>query len=241
MLRGWGLIAAALVAGAGCGGPAHGGSTPRAEPAPERPAGPAAGPVEDLPLRAGTTWTYAVDRAGYDRDHPETPVTSHTTVRAEVSEVVTRGALTAAVVSDLPGQDGDVVIVRRARAYWFVPLDDALRARLRDPGDRLDDLTADDPLLTFPLAPRRLWCDDEPAHPPFHCTMLEPAEGGPDLGAVRGLPPGDHPQFMIIYRSGPDDSETFVAPGVGITGYGYHHHGTTDSVDMVLVEMRTGS
>jgi hypothetical protein len=43
---------------------------------------------------------------------------------------------------------------------------------------------------------------------------------------------------MYVYRTNPDDTEVFYAPGIGVTGYGYHHHGSPDSRDLVLTRLR---
>jgi hypothetical protein len=225
--------AVALVLAAACGPTARPVTTPKPTPTP----GPAA--TADIPLRAGTVWVYASQTEKYDPDHPEVPIEDSTTVRSEVTRAVTRGELTAALVTNVPGYGDETLIINQGRRYWFVDADDQVRARLDAAADSFADLTAGDPDLTFPLAEGKLSCDEEPGNPPMYCTMVEAAgDDGPDLSKARGLPPGPHQQFMIIYRTNPDDTETFIVPGVGITGYGYHHHGTPNSVDLVLTEVQ---
>jgi hypothetical protein len=227
----------ALVLAAACGPTARPVTSPTPTPTPTPTPGASGA---DIPLRAGTVWVYASQTEKYDPDHPELPIEESTTVRSEVTRAVTRGELTAALVTNVPGYGDETLIINQGRRYWFVNADAKVRARLDDAADTLADLVGADPDLSFPFTEGKLSCDDEEsANPPMYCTMVEAAgDDGPDLSKTRGLPPGPHAQFMIVYRTNPDDTETFILPGVGITGYGYHHHGTPNSVDMVLTEVQ---
>ena len=63
-----------------------------------------------------------------------------------------------------------------------------------------------------------------------------------DTPKIKGFPPLRHPQYFdLAFRTSPDDSEMGIVPGLGLTNYHYHHHGTTMTVDLELVEFGPGN
>jgi hypothetical protein len=56
------------------------------------------------------------------------------------------------------------------------------------------------------------------------------------LAGVRGLDQGTRDQYVLEYRTNPDDSSFTFVPGIGITAYDYHHHGTVADTELKLVE-----
>jgi hypothetical protein len=56
------------------------------------------------------------------------------------------------------------------------------------------------------------------------------------LSHVKGLTPGPRAAYEVEYDTNPDDEEFEFVDGVGITKYGYHHHGTTADTELHLIE-----
>ena len=57
------------------------------------------------------------------------------------------------------------------------------------------------------------------------------------LDKFKGAPPGRHRVFTLAYRTNPDDQEFEIVPGIGITSYAYHHHGTIADTELKLTAM----
>ena len=196
-----------------------------------------------FPLTVGTSWTYAGSHEEADAEVEGKVNTTPLRITAEVKEVATRGEVTAALITSLPtltlGGAGDTILLVRGAEVWAIAANADALARLHDPAVPLAELVpAERPTLTLPPRVGDRWCDEgtAPEQAPMYCVSVEAAEG-PDLAHVPGLPAGAHPQVTLIYRTNPDDTEMTFATGVGITSFGYHHHGTTDSTDLTLVEM----
>ena len=191
---------------------------------------------DDLPLAVGSRWIY-------EGTHVTGEGTKPLRLVAEVEEVVAHGDVVAALVTNLPWVTYDVppasIVARRGSQVWIVAAGDEALRWLRDPGAPLAALVHDaPPLLDLPLTAGAQRCDVDPEMAPMYCTSVEEGEGGPDLTKIAGLPAGPHEQLMVIYRTNPDDTEIWLVPGVGVTGYGYHHHGSLDDIDLRAVEVR---
>lgn len=59
------------------------------------------------------------------------------------------------------------------------------------------------------------------------------------LDGVKGVAPGKRTAYEIEYMTNPDDVEFDFVPGVGITSYEYHHHGTIAETELHLVEFHS--
>ncbi len=64
----------------------------------------------------------------------------------------------------------------------------------------------------------------------------------PVTHAIAGVAPGQIVrEYSVAMVTGPDRVEMRFAPGIGITGYKYGHHGTVSSADVRLIEFRRGT
>jgi len=71
----------------------------------------------------------------------------------------------------------------------------------------------------------------------MYCWVAGPPHAA-NLDGVKGLTAGNRTAYEIEYRTNPDDTEFEFVPGVGITSYEYHHHGSIAETELHLVEFR---
>lgn len=216
----------------------------------------AGGGAEEFPLAEGAYWIYrgVVRLAGEGDNVTETNVSW----RMEVTKVIQREGLTAAVVRGFPGElnwsDGEkkpgesLVIVSDEGKFYHIGEDAGENAaaaglrRLENPHDKLQDLLqGDDLFLDLPLREGKKFCDEEgmARDDGMYCWVVI-AEGPATLANVRGVGAEKRTAFTVRYATNPDDTEFDFVPGVGITAYGYHHHGTVADTDLQLVEFHAG-
>jgi hypothetical protein len=223
--------------------------------APDRSAAQAAKPgAAAFPLSAGTTWVY---QAVVRWSAPGSTATQEKLIawKMEVERVIPRGNLVAAVVKgfprDLDNSKGDtkpaeslIVESGGAKFYWIPPAAfSKVLARLENPADKLENLTADNEIfLQLPLERGNKFCDmtgmirtDD-----FYCWVAgEPQVA--DLAGVKGIPPGAHTAYPVQFLTANDATSYDFVPGIGITRYSYQVHGTQTDTELRLEEFHPGS
>ncbi len=177
----------------------------------------AARPAPLVPLRPGLTLTYrgTVVGAGGPRE---------VTWRVMVRGVAARGDDTVAQVTGDPADLAFYSDDTRPQDYLIVLRGGAL---YRAPAGK--DASPDDLVIPANLAAGMRFCTSEP-------ICWEVTGGGPaELAGVRGAPGGERRQFTLTERDNTGTIELDFVPGVGVTRYFYHHHGSPGDVDVRLV------
>ena len=214
---------------------------------------PARAPIEHpFPLTQGTYWVYQ-GRVRFMQDNDQS---SETTVRwrTEIKRVIQHGALSAAVVNDFPSElnwtnghpePADSLLVEDSGKFYLIFSDrfqNAMR-RLEQPADNLDGLFSDDDLiLAWPLARGQKYaCDAQSMARPdnMYCWIVS-SLAHTSLQNVSGVRAVEHQEYSLEFRTNPDDTEFSFVPGIGITKYNYHHHGTVADTELQLVEFHPG-
>jgi hypothetical protein len=193
-------------------------------------------PCPDLPLRPGTTWTYAARIAW-------TPVGSDSVRdtaliwRTEVLAVRDSGAVRIATVRNWPN----------ALAWWD-PSKPAVTTRILCVGDSVFHLDSeatrvpgdDDLLFSFPLSTGKLYGRSSTSRDDtFYAWFVESSSPvATDLVRL-GAAPGDS-SFTVSYRTLPDHQTLVVIRGLGMVEYTYAHHGTVANAYARLVAFSRG-
>lgn len=208
-----------------------------------------------FPISAGNYWVYQ-GTVRWTHENSEQTTETKVTWKMEVRRIVRHGDFIAAVMSgwpsDLDWSDGhpvpaDSLLVRSSEAKFYLigqQQSGAALKRLEDSNDSLQDLFSEDDLfLDLPLEEgKRFSCDagGKARTDGFYCWVVgQPKEVS--LNNVKGIRAGRRTAYPVTYMTNPDDSEFEFVPGVGITSYGYHHHGTVADTELRLVEVRIGS
>lgn len=173
----------------------------------------------------------------------------------QIEGVIRRPDATALVISgfpsDLDWSDGtakakDSLIIQTPdkKLYRIHPqnLAGAL-GRLQNQDDNLAGLLKDEDLfLELPLHQGDRFCDAATMarDDSMYCLFVDSATSVL-LDQVKGAPPGRCTAFTLNYRSHPDDFEFDFVPGLGMTSYSYHHHGTVADTELKLVEFLRGN
>lgn len=206
-----------------------------------------------FPMTQGTSWTYrGVVRWEHGKDEKSSG--ARVTWKMEILRVIHREHITAAVVHGFPSElnwstgnsvplnslliqtDGGEIY--HIDAEQMKPIVD----RLDDASDKLEDLLhEDDIFVRVPLEKGKKFCDaDSLARDDgMYCWVVSAADKAP-INDVKGLDPAARDLFEIRYVTNPDDITIKFTPGVGITSYAYHHHGTTADTELKLVEFHPG-
>ena len=95
-------------------------------------------------------------------------------------------------------------------------------------------------ILVWPLSQGQKYCDaDGMARPDhFYCWVVSSFRRNWSSGVV-GVEHGNHDEFVLEYWTNPDNVQFAFVPGVGITKYAYHHHGTVADTELQLVEFHS--
>jgi hypothetical protein len=207
-----------------------------------------------FPLSPGTFWIYHGLVRSWLEGSSVGKVTD-VTWKMSVVRAVKRDGITAAIVSGFPGdldwseghaepQTSILVVTQDAKFYLKSGFDSqSLLPQIDSPKYPLQELIdADDWILQLPLAAgMRFGCDEGAAQREdgLYCWVVGPPHPVA-LGGVKGVASGTHIAFEVRYSTNPDDTEIEFAPGIGITSYQYHHHGTTAETELHLVEFHSG-
>jgi hypothetical protein len=199
------------------------------------------------PMAPGTCWTYQ-GRVRWTHDTNQFSE-AKITWRTEIRKVVLHGDVVAAVISGFPfelawGTDetrpSDSLLIESHNQFYLIEGDrftDALNTLEQQSADVSKLLSEDDMFLVWPLKTGEKYGDASGMARPdtFYCWFVESSSPA-DLSGISGAPTGKRDSFSIIYRTMPDHTQLAFAPGVGITKYEYHHHGTVADTELTLVE-----
>jgi hypothetical protein len=204
----------------------------------------------DIPVEKGNYWIYK-GTVKYQKEGVEKPLEKTVALKMEISDIIVRDAITAAVVKgyplDITGFDGssaprgDYVIVRAGcGSYYLLSGEDSINAlkKLKDSGDVLHELVDEsDMIADFPMAVGKVFGEAEQvtrADGKYFWRVEECVDA--DLSAVKGTPVGSAREYWLFYLTNPDRQKAGFVPGVGITSYSYRHNGTVMEFDVKLVE-----
>jgi hypothetical protein len=204
-------------------------------------------PCPQLPLRAGTSWTYRAQvswtpaGAAASRDTTITWTTLVLSVRS-------RDSVRVAVVQDWPtalawwepGHPPDTSLVACfANHVYHVSRSGGTLSGLADSLlASLGQLSPDDLFLELPLRTGDLYGRDPGDRPDtFYAWYVESSAPVNSLLTGLGAPAGDS-LYTLIYRTMPDHQILDFVPGVGVARYVYSHHGTVAAASAVLVTTR---
>jgi hypothetical protein len=203
-----------------------------------------------FPLTEGTVWVYKGTVRWTAVGEP-TVTTTKVEWRTEVRRVIRHAASRVAVItgfpSDLNWSNGnpkaqDSLLVESDGKFYLIAgeLEEAIH-RVEDPDDDLGGLLRhDNLLLQWPLEFNMKFCDPEGmARADNRYCWLVAESGSITLKGIAGASAGEHPEFVLQYRTNPDDTEFSFVPDIGITKYSYHH-GTVADTDLKLVEFHPG-
>jgi hypothetical protein len=200
-----------------------------------------------FPLTEGTAWVYK-GTVRWTAVGTPTVTTTNVEWRTEVRRVIQHVAIRAAIVTGFPAdlnwsngnpKPQDSLLVEADAKFYLIAgeLDEAIH-RLEDPADDLAGLLRDDNLLLqWPLKLNMKFCDPEGMERADnrYCWFVADA-GAATLKGIVGASAGGHTEFVLQYRTNPDDTEFNFVPEIGITKYSYHHHGTVADTELQLVE-----
>lgn len=204
---------------------------------------------EYIPWRKGTVWTYA---AKVDWVDSKTKEIKSDQIRYEVTVVDTytsgniRAARLRGFVFDLawyePGKKpSDCLLVQIGPNHLFFINDGVEKIWPELVGGTYDSyfpqLADAELLLEMPLTENARWGDLANTPRDMYCWIAN--EGGKfEASSVTGAPAlSPRPkEFTVSCRTNPDDSAFGVVPGLGITWYAYHHHGTVSNAEARLVK-----
>lgn len=204
----------------------------------------------DIPLEKGNYWIYK-GTVKYQKEGIEKPSQKTVALKMEISDIIVRDAVTAAVVKgyplDIAGFDGssaprgDYVLVRAGYgSYYLLSGEDSINAlkKLKDGNDALHELVDEsDMIADFPMAVGKVFGEAEQvtrADGKYFWRVEECVDT--DLSAVKGITVGSAREYWLFYLTNPDRQKAGFVPGVGITSYSYRHNGTVMEFDVKLAE-----
>jgi hypothetical protein len=208
--------------------------------------------AEPFPMSPGTYWIYR----GIVRWTNEANESSETKLewKTQVSHALHHGAYSAAVINGFPSElnwstgkpePADSLLVRSPgdKFYWIAPEQTkSALSRFANQQDSLQGLLQDDDLfLQLPLTKGKKFCDPEEMNrdDDMYCWMVESAERV-SLN-VKGVSSPVRLSYTIRYATNPDDIEYEFVPGICLTSYAYHHHGTVADTELTLAEFHPAS
>jgi hypothetical protein len=217
-----------------------------------RPQSPAGG-EGSFPMAPGTRWVYQ-GLVRWDAGNSGEVSEKRVVWETSVVRVIRRGNLLAAIVEGFPSEldwsDGNpprkdsLLIQSKDGGFYLIDEEDfapSLKS-LEDSHDDLHGLLVEDALiLHLPLTQGEKICgpDGMQRDDSMYCWIVE-SNRDADLETVKGAPPGKRTVFTLTWSSNPDDTEVEFVPGLGITAYSYHHHGTTADTELKLLEFHPG-
>lgn len=200
-----------------------------------------------FPMAQGTSWIYKGVVRWTDQTRPEGANEKQVTWRCEVRRYVENADVRAALIkgwpSDLDWSDGTTepkqhLLVESAGGFYL--FDDSQAADLfhkLETGERVsaDSLSADGLFLKWPLSEHEKFCDPEgmARSDSMYCWFVDSRKSSPTM-AIAGVGPAQDEAYSLIFRTNPDHVQFTFVPGVGITEYEYHHHGTVADTELSL-------
>ena len=104
-------------------------------------------------------------------------------------------------------------------------------------------VSGDDLILEWPLATGQKYACDAYSmarSDNMYCWIVS-SLARTSLQGVSGIPAGERDEYVLEFRTNPDDTEFSFVPEIGITKYAYHHHGTVADTELQLLEFHPGS
>ena len=207
---------------------------------------------EYFPLRQGASWIYR-GRAAWVEGEGEKAVDKNgeVSIQMEVLEVIEKKHVTAYVVQGFPGDlvgyaGGPIkptrrVIIRVGTGSYYLGNDEAL-ACIKGDVDELAKVEPEELFLDVPLAVGKVFGMIESlARPDGLYGWLVLEEKQTPASDIRGIADGTPLHtFTLKFETSPDGTLVDFVPGVGITSYSFLHKGTTDELDVTLVEYHPG-
>ncbi|BDU72756.1 hypothetical protein [Mesoterricola silvestris] len=204
--------------------------------------------LQQFPLHKGAYWTY-VGEAEWT-----TPVTQK--VRGgrvrnvmEVLQFIPGEGGFAAVVRGFPmdlawyepgkGNSFSVIICKKGRLFQESSrsLKGATAKAHQLLADRAYPPPGEEPFLDLPLRAGKTWARTTDRDDGMYCWVVEGSEPRPFSapGVARGAA---FPAFTAHFRTNPDQQTVEFAPGIGITGFTYEHHGAVARTRVRLIAHR---
>ena len=209
--------------------------------------------MEPFPMSVGTSWTYR----GIVRWSPSIDKVSETKVewKTDILRIIRHGEYTGAVIRGFPGDldwsyshpnPTDSLLVRFGQEKFYLISEERFGSSLQmleNPIESLEGLLNDgDIFLQLPLAQGKKYCNAEnmARTDGRYCWIVESSESIDLADLSGGAIKGRGTRFRIRYVTNPDDLTYEFVPGVGITLYEYHHHGTVADTELQLSGFRRG-
>lgn len=201
-------------------------------------------PPQAYPLGEGAYWVYQ-GIVRYDSDG--IPVEEILQWRVEVTETVSRSNVTGykmrGKLYDLafyaPGRQPSEYAILQVGSNRFYSADLETYARLTAEDNFLIGLVQEQNLfLELPLVAGNRFCEAE------QITRLDESYcwvvGEPETVSLDAVLGGDVQAYPLYYRTNPDQTVVYFAPGIGVVAFTYHHSGSASDVQMALVEVQLG-
>src|SRR6202171_5162014 len=209
--------------------------------------------TEPFPMSVGTTWIYR----GIVRWTRDINKVSESKVewKMEIRRLIRHGEYTAAVVRGFPGDldwsagtanPTDSLLVRFGQEKFYLISKERFASSLQmleNPNESLEGLLSEgDIFLQLPLAQGKKYCAAEnmARSDGHYCWIVESSESIDLADLSGGTIKGRGASFRLRYVTNPDDLMYEFVPGVGITRYEYHHHGTVADTELQLSGFRRG-
>lgn len=206
-------------------------------------------PAENpFPMSPGTYWIYR-GTVRWTHENSDQVSEAPITWRTEIRRVIQHGDVHGIVISgfpfdsawsdDQPKISDSLLVESKGKFYWITDarFQQAVN-RLEQSSDSLDGLfTDDDLMLEWPLHEGQKYCDPTGMARPdeSYCWVVTSSQKA-SLAGVAGVENGERNEFVLEYRTNPDNTRFTFVPRVGITRYEYHHHGTVADTELQLVE-----
>jgi len=227
--------------------------SPTKQPSIETSAQPALYPslsIQDyFPLKEGAYWIYK-GNVRWTVINSSEVAEQEITWKMEVKRVIQRNDIFGYEMLGAPwdlawyeqGKEPSEYGIIQAGGNFYRTSIEAVR-RLEDENDFLGDLVNEyDIFLDVPLISGKKFCDLDSLtrSDGMYCWVVGDAIQG-NVKDIKGLASSDALfEFPIYNGTNPDHSIMHFIPGVGISGYEYHHHGTVSDVEVRLIKCYSG-
>jgi len=204
--------------------------------------------LQQFPLNKGASWTY-VGEAEWTLPNTHKVRAGRVRNVMEVLQFIPGEGGFAAVVRGFPmdlawyepgkGKSISVIICRKGRLYQESSRSlkgAAVKAR-QLLADRAYPPPGAEPFLDLPLRAGKTWAKAPGRDDSMYAWVVEGSEPRPFSapGVARGAA---FPAFTASFSTNPDQRTLEFAPGIGITGFAYEHHGAVARTRVRLVAHR---
>ncbi|HUN63716.1 MAG TPA: hypothetical protein VMU53_17085 [Candidatus Sulfotelmatobacter sp.] len=202
-----------------------------------------------FPFHVGTYWIYK-GTVGWQDSENDKETSGDVTWKMTVVKVIRKQGVVGAVVTGYPA-DLDFSAGTTEPKPWLILENENHQIYLENLGPDYDlaklsssdehgfdkFMVEDNLFFQWPLKQGAKFCDEEAKkrEDDMYCWVVEQT-GKKKLEGVAGAPSGEQNVFRLQFRTLPDDNTIELAPGIGLLGYEYHHHGTVADTSLQLVE-----